>query len=158
MIVIVCRLLEKHVAKVDEGRYRCVHCSKLFKGPEFVVKHLRLKHEDITKTVILETAMLNAFLLRPLYPALISVSARRRSIGASIDRPLRDSGHRYDRNSHHHHHQYPHAHSHYGRDSGRARRGPPPPPPRDAVQDPRRMRQYVDWDAPATGDVEISYD
>lgn len=92
--------------------------------------------------------MLNAFILRPLYPALISVSVRRRSFNSSVDRALRDGGHRYERN----------AAPYHGRDSGRSRRGPPPPPPRDAVQDPRRMRQYVDWDAPATGDVEISYE
>jgi hypothetical protein len=131
-------MMEKHVAKVDEGRHRCVHCSKLFKGPDFVVKHLRLKHEDVVKTATLETAMVNAFLAHPISSAIPTVAPARRKSDPMIDRPLRDREHR-------------------GRDS-RSRPHRPLPPPRDAVQDPRRIRQYVDWDAPAAGDMEISYD
>lgn len=42
-------LTETSIKKVEEGKYRCNHCSKAFKGPEFVLKHLTLKHEDIVK-------------------------------------------------------------------------------------------------------------
>lgn len=137
------RMLEKHVAKVDEGRYRCVHCSKLFKGVDFVVKHLRLKHEDVTKAAILETAAINALFARPPLCALLTVVVRRRSPSQSTDRPPREQPRSDFR----------------PRDVPRPRRQPlPPPPPKDAPHDPRRMRQYVDWDAPAKGDVEISYD
>lgn len=130
------------MAKVDEGRYRCVHCSKLFKGPDFVVKHLRLKHEDVAKSAALEASMASAFLTCPTQTAILSLTSsvpRRRRSDTSIDRPLRDRDHR-------------------SRDYRNGRSHRPPPPPRDAVQDPRRMRQYVDWDAPAVGDMEISYD
>lgn len=131
-------MLEKHVAKVDEGRYRCVHCSKLFKAPDFVIKHLRLKHEDIAKAGTLDTAMINALLARPVLCALLPLPLTRRRSDAFIDRQPRET--RDYRSS---------------RDS-RVRR--PPPPPKDAPHDPRRIRQYVDWDAPAAGDMEISYD
>jgi hypothetical protein len=143
-------MLEKHVAKVDEGRYRCTHCSKLFKGVDFVVKHLRLKHEDLTKNIVLEVATLNVFLQSPVLSSLLplpvstSASGRRRSVpnnGGDHYVPAAAGGIR----------------DHY-RPREPYRRGPPPPPPKDAVQDPRKVRQYVDWDAPATGDVEINYD
>ncbi len=40
-------LAESSIKKVEEGKYRCNHCAKAFKGPEFVLKHLMLKHEDV---------------------------------------------------------------------------------------------------------------
>lgn len=42
-------LTESSIKKVDEAKYRCEHCAKAFKGPEFVLKHLHLKHEDVVK-------------------------------------------------------------------------------------------------------------
>lgn len=143
-------LLEKHVARVDEGRYRCVHCSKLFKGPDFVVKHLRLKHEDVAKAAALETASLNAFLARPVLNAVLPLTGRRRRSSPSLERapPSSRDGHYYQDRRH-------------ARDSyrgGAGSRRTLPPPPRDAPQDPRRLRHYVDWDAPASGDMEISYE
>lgn len=136
-----CRMLERQVAKVDEGRYRCIHCSKLFKGPEFVIKHIRLKHEEISSAAILDTAMINNFFARPCPSLLLPAPPRRRRTVAPP--PFPAGGGRYERS----------------RDRPMSgRRHAPPPPPRDAPQDPRRMRQYVDWDAPAMGDIEISYD
>eukprot|EP00922_Rhytidocystis_sp_ex-Travisia-forbesii_P044017 GHVS01065624.1.p1 GENE.GHVS01065624.1~~GHVS01065624.1.p1 ORF type:complete len:669 (+),score=81.48 GHVS01065624.1:79-2007(+) len=35
---------EEHTLKVDEDRYRCDICRKLFKGTDFVAKHLKAKH------------------------------------------------------------------------------------------------------------------
>ena len=40
-------LTDSSIKKVEEGKYRCNICSKAFKGPEFVMKHLMLKHEDV---------------------------------------------------------------------------------------------------------------
>lgn len=145
-------LLERHVAKVEEGRYRCTHCSKLFKGVDFVIKHLRLKHEDLTREVILEVATLNAFLRAP--PLSVQLSPPK---SVSHREPQHRRDERYGRS---HHHSYNNqSERHYGgRDYRRRGHLPPPPPPKDATADPRRLRQYVDWDAPATGDMEISYD
>lgn len=160
-------LLERHVAKVDEGRYRCTHCSKLFKGVDFVIKHLRLKHEDVAKAIILETVSLNAFLECPPHTIIVPLPPITSNRRPSSDRS-------YDGGSYHNHHHHGHYHGthrrdhrqHPSRDRDYHRRGPfsggkrtaPPPPPPDAVPDPRRVRQYVDWDAPATGDMEINYD
>jgi len=38
--------LQECVVKVEESKYRCSICSKLFKGPDFVVKHLSTKHTE----------------------------------------------------------------------------------------------------------------
>lgn len=145
-------LLERHVAKVEEGRYRCTHCSKLFKGVDFVIKHLRLKHEDLTRGVILEVATLNAFLKAPSLTIQLSLP---KSVSHREPQHRRDE--RYGRSNQHSHNNQSERH-HGGRDYRRRAHLPPPPPPKDAVADPRRLRQYVDWDAPATGDMEISYD
>ena len=42
-------LTESSIKKVEEGKFRCNHCLKAFRGPEFVMKHLTLKHEDVMK-------------------------------------------------------------------------------------------------------------
>ena len=42
-------LTESSIKKVEDGKFRCNHCAKAFKGPEFVLKHLALKHEDVVK-------------------------------------------------------------------------------------------------------------
>ena len=55
-------LSEQSIAKVEEEKYRCSHCSKAFKGPEFVLKHLHLKHEDIVAGVKDELKLFNEFL------------------------------------------------------------------------------------------------
>lgn len=47
-------LSESSIIKVEEGKYRCHHCSKAFKGPEFVLKHLMLKHEDVVSQTQVE--------------------------------------------------------------------------------------------------------
>lgn len=65
-------LTESSIKKVEEGKYRCDHCSKAFKGPEFVLKHLMLKHEDIVKQTQEELADFAGFLANPqlwLFPA-----------------------------------------------------------------------------------------
>ncbi|KAJ1972356.1 hypothetical protein H4R35_004723 [Dimargaris xerosporica] len=44
----------QHIEKVEEGKYRCRLCSKLFKGENFVVKHIRNKHSDAADLATLE--------------------------------------------------------------------------------------------------------
>lgn len=146
-------LLSRHAARVDEGRFRCVHCQKLFKGVEFVVKHVRLKHEDVSKAVTVEAMTLGHFLQTPILNAVIpckftlahhhSSRSRTTSDHSHRERSPSASDRRHGRSSHG---------SHY-------HTNPPPPPPEAAgSEDPRRLRRYVDLDTPVSGDVSISYD
>ena len=57
-------LTEQSIVKVEEEKYRCSHCSKAFKGPEFVLKHLHLKHEDVVAGVKDELELFTGFLSR----------------------------------------------------------------------------------------------
>ena len=143
-----------HVVMVEEGRYRCSSCGKLFRGPEFVVKHIRLKHDELVQTVLEEQALLKRF---HSYPPLVAVPLRGKTGGgrkgsnnnssSSTSTSIEDARDRSRGNYHH-------------------RSQPPPPPamtprgpPEGAPPIPRRpLRAYVDLDAPASGDIEISYD
>ncbi|CAK0829801.1 unnamed protein product [Prorocentrum cordatum] len=57
-------LCQQQTQKVAEGRYRCSQCQKLFRGPEFVEKHLRRAHAELFEEVLQgarEEAMYRAF-------------------------------------------------------------------------------------------------
>ncbi|KAI8912851.1 hypothetical protein EDD86DRAFT_274485 [Gorgonomyces haynaldii] len=41
------KALSLNIRKEGEGKYRCTECQKLFKGDEFVRKHIRTKHPSI---------------------------------------------------------------------------------------------------------------
>jgi uncharacterized C2H2 Zn-finger protein len=44
------RKLTAPVIKQEEAsKYRCKECNKLFKAPEFVIKHVAVKHTEIVK-------------------------------------------------------------------------------------------------------------
>jgi hypothetical protein len=44
--------ISKHVFTVADSKFRCEVCTKLFKGPDFVSKHILKKHhEKITSLV-----------------------------------------------------------------------------------------------------------
>lgn len=122
----------KYVIKLDDARFRCSLCSKLFKGPEFVIKHVRLKHEEESNVALQQLSLLNLFLSRPSLCAFLksTVLIRRPSI------------------SRQHQHTEP----------SRAYERRPPPPDADTKVMKRPVRHYTDWDAPATGEVEINYD
>lgn len=51
----------RNVVKVDEGKYRCKICSKLFKGESFVKKHIRSKHTDLLQPIISESEFFNNY-------------------------------------------------------------------------------------------------
>jgi hypothetical protein len=36
-----------HIRQEEATKYRCKECNKLFKAPEFVVKHVIVKHPDL---------------------------------------------------------------------------------------------------------------
>jgi hypothetical protein len=55
-------LTDSFIKKVDEGKFRCESCAKAFKGPDFVLKHLHLKHEDLVKQTEQDLASFLEFL------------------------------------------------------------------------------------------------
>lgn len=123
------RLLERHVIRVDEGRYRCQACAKLFKGPEFVIKHLQGKHEDLVQQSLSDLPLLKALLTHPIPPAWPLTPWRLPVVEPTIARRR-------------------------SRDDGNAPCIPKP----STDPHGRSVRRYVDWDRPPTGEVEISYD
>lgn len=52
------RAVQSSLKPEKEGKCRCcyVSCNKLFKGPEFLAKHMRLKHEDFAAEQLLQDA------------------------------------------------------------------------------------------------------
>ncbi|KAJ3283963.1 hypothetical protein HK104_010145 [Borealophlyctis nickersoniae] len=63
--------IEKHLSaapliKMEEAeKWRCVECKKLFKGQEFVKKHVRTKHADLLQEVITNTTFYNNYVKDP---------------------------------------------------------------------------------------------
>ncbi|OUM64059.1 hypothetical protein PIROE2DRAFT_60926 [Piromyces sp. E2] len=51
----------RNVVKVDEGKYRCKLCSKLFKGESFVKKHIKSKHAESLEPIQEEVAFFNNY-------------------------------------------------------------------------------------------------
>ena len=54
-----------HMLTLDASRFGCRHCTKLFKAPEFVVKHLQSKHPELEHVLKEELCYLNRMLARP---------------------------------------------------------------------------------------------
>ncbi|KAJ3009957.1 hypothetical protein HKX48_007656 [Thoreauomyces humboldtii] len=59
------KALHKHVKKEAEGKYRCIECQKLFKGEEFVKKHIRSKHNELTLPTRKHVEYFNNFVRDP---------------------------------------------------------------------------------------------
>ncbi|KAJ2006065.1 hypothetical protein GGI04_002010 [Coemansia thaxteri] len=54
--------LDSHIKRLDEGRYRCAKCAKLFKGDAFVRKHIRNKHPEVVpETLVRDISFFNNF-------------------------------------------------------------------------------------------------
>ena len=43
------KLAASSIKQEEPSKYRCKPCAKLFKAPEFVVKHIASKHPEIFK-------------------------------------------------------------------------------------------------------------
>ena len=55
-------LLDLHfIRKIEEGKFQCRQCEKLFKGPEFVTKHYLMKHVEESERLRLETQLYDQF-------------------------------------------------------------------------------------------------
>lgn len=59
------RLTAPHIKQEEADKYRCKQCTKLFRAPEFVIKHMATKHPEITKDKLEDLAVFNAFCLDP---------------------------------------------------------------------------------------------
>ncbi|KAJ3165723.1 hypothetical protein HDU88_003916 [Geranomyces variabilis] len=57
--------LAKKVKKEAEGKFRCTECSKLFKGEEFVKKHIRTKHPEVIMPIAKEVEFFNTYVRDP---------------------------------------------------------------------------------------------
>ncbi|ODO03301.1 hypothetical protein I350_06151 [Cryptococcus amylolentus CBS 6273] len=65
------------IKQEEESKYRCKECNKLFKAPEYVMKHVTSKHPEITERRIDDVLYLNNYVLDPqhLQPNVSSLAA-----------------------------------------------------------------------------------
>ncbi|KAK9315667.1 hypothetical protein V1522DRAFT_354128 [Lipomyces starkeyi] len=56
-----------HIKQEDEGKFRCkvAGCTKLFKGEDFVRKHIEKRHPEWIESLELENTLLNNYVLDP---------------------------------------------------------------------------------------------
>jgi hypothetical protein len=127
------KTISLYVRKETEGKYRCVECQKLFRGEDFVRKHIRSKHPELFEHVPFETAFFNCWALDG---NKIEVRGRRDS-GRGGERGYDRGGSGYDRRSFG-------SGSHGGGAGGR--------------RDARQVRSYHDLDRPADGHIQLNYD
>ena len=126
-------LSESSVKKVEEGKFRCNHCAKAFKGSEFVMKHLSLKHEDVVKQTQDEIDDFNRLLAKsPLWLFPTSMIPRYTKIRSKFS----NTSSQYS-----------------SRDSQGSSKS-------SISKNPRRSQEYIDWDATVNvnSSTEISYD
>lgn len=50
------------IKQEEQSKYRCKECNKLFRAPEFVIKHITTKHTDVTQGRIDDVSCCNTFL------------------------------------------------------------------------------------------------
>ena len=79
--------LASYVKKESETKHRCVECQKLFKGDDYVKKHLKTKHPELVKTITVDTMMFNAYILDHNKVDPIKTAPRDRSEGYNGNRP-----------------------------------------------------------------------
>ncbi|KAI8836447.1 arsenite-resistance protein 2-domain-containing protein [Chytriomyces cf. hyalinus JEL632] len=93
--------LEGMVSEVDEEKYRCAECSKLFRGREFVKKHLRAKHDTVVEALKEEVTFYNNYVKDPNRVHYVL------GLGGPVP-----GGHQQPH--HHHHQQQQHGGGQYG--------------------------------------------
>lgn len=70
------KFVQNNVVKLEEGKFKCGLCPKLFKGSDFVTKHVRTKHEENVQEIEEDVAFFNNYvqdpnhLLPPTPPAI----------------------------------------------------------------------------------------
>jgi hypothetical protein len=146
-ITIEARLEQNHVARLEEAKFKCKECAKLFKGPEFVVKHLTLKHEDLAAKESEFVATANRILELPhflLLPASMTVRSFTRPARAGYSQPQYNLSH----------------HPYRSRDRAPARPGPRLTTGNYSNSGARPAQHYVDLDRASMSSTgnDISYD
>jgi hypothetical protein len=117
------RLTQKYCVELEPEKWKCQSCGKLFKGLEFLLKHLHLKHEQLVGSERADIDHLNEILALPHF-LLIPNSMIVRPAGPLrrfTRPPIHTSGHhgghggqgRVHTNSHQHQHQQAYKHKNY---------------------------------------------
>ncbi len=122
--------LSLYIRKEDESKYRCTECQKLFRGDDFVRKHIKSKHGHLVDHVQNDVEFFNRFCSRGKVEFIKLASNRDGSFGGRLgSRPERDRDYRRD-------------HSAGGkRDGGNWEK-----------------KNYNDWDAVKTEKIILNYD
>ncbi|KAL7420146.1 hypothetical protein Q5752_005112 [Cryptotrichosporon argae] len=55
------KLAAPYIKKETADKYRCKQCDKLFRAPEFVIKHVASKHGELVSDKLEEVSLFNAF-------------------------------------------------------------------------------------------------
>lgn len=56
------KLTAPMVKQEEASKYRCKECNKLFKAPEFVVKHITTKHGETIKAKLDEVSQVLSYI------------------------------------------------------------------------------------------------
>ncbi|TPX54086.1 hypothetical protein SeMB42_g00455 [Synchytrium endobioticum] len=179
------KAMDSHIGKVDDGKFRCLVCTKLFKGEDFVRKHIRSKHPELVDKLRVDFVIINNYCRDPnrVHDMQAPEPVVQRFMG-----PPPPPG--YYGNNNNQFWDAPNGGNEGGggffdqaysgggtprgrggmrgrfMDGGRGRGrgrgrgmpmelGPPPAPPAGAYVDPRQRLSYVDLDAPATGGPDV---
>ncbi|CAG8435551.1 2247_t:CDS:10 [Scutellospora calospora] len=150
----------ENIIEVEPGRkFKCNLCSKLFKGADFVKKHIDYKHHNTVDTTTNDVALVpqsvtpippNPFPVMTNAPPPPFMNFSFPIMGAAAGTP---------------HDQIPRigfderddSRERGSRQTPDTRRQPSRPNDLNASSDPRQVKSYVDLDAPAEGDIEIKY-
>jgi hypothetical protein len=80
--------LSRHVLKEHDNKFRCELCQKLFKGDDFVKKHIRGKHSSVVSEEEDDVEFFNMFVYDPwrIGGELVSFNARPNNDRRDTDR------------------------------------------------------------------------
>jgi hypothetical protein len=173
----------RNVVKVDEGKYRCKLCSKLFKGESFVKKHIKSKHSESLEPIQEEVAFFNNYAqdiqkITGVFPTSMNQSLMGMNMGlggGSMRLPMPQMinqgmpwmvppmvptmglgvGMMPMKRGNNYMGSYYRGST---RGGGISKKSMLKRDDKKYPKDPRELRSYVDLDAPVEGDVDINYD
>ncbi|KAJ3029281.1 UNVERIFIED_CONTAM: hypothetical protein HDU68_012598 [Siphonaria sp. JEL0065] len=147
-----------HIQEVDEEKFRCGQCSKLFRGKEFVAKHLKSKHPELVEAADLEARFFNNYVKDP---NRVHNQGQGQGMGGV---PMQQGGSAFgsgDRGGYGGGDRGGYNDRRGGGGFGGGQRRPPPMSRdgRPMPVDPRARKTYEDLDGAPVGDVnELNYD